>query len=264
MTMFIGRLYLPLLIIMITSIVWIVFLLKNRNKIKKYRRVIYTGLLIGIVFSAYYGASGGTDEDEYQPYFFKYLSEGKNPYTTQENPWGYPYVWLPMIGFLQIPIVPYIFTVLVFTAILALLLSEYRFLLFFNPLTIWAIMGGFNDIVPISLFMIGILYRKKIAIWLAAASKQFILPIMTPIFLWQKKYKLLLTTIIFTSLVCLPFIIWNSSAFFENTIFIHFNKLNDMGQGYVFPNYFMYISMLVALYPNKFIRLGKRIKEIIR
>lgn len=199
-----------------------------------------------------------TDEDDYMPHALADALAGRNPYATThrdegviERPWGdqgyaweteYPY--LPMLLFLQLPGLDYRWTALVAYGALLLALRHRRwgFWAFANPLGVWFAASGFNDFVPLAL----VAWSTRIPwlAWLAAASKQFILPLLVVEAALTRSWRKLAGAAAFTLAVCIPFLAWDAPAFLEGVLLDHLDKAPD---AWNYWNYWLYPVYAVAV-----------------
>jgi len=253
------------LILAMIIMVYFFFMLHQLKNVIKCWYIVYLILSISSSYFLFDVFKWFTDEALYAPVFYKLLLEGKNPYTypvvvvpgTAEITWSY----LPLLGFIQIPYIGdlppkpwffYYFTILIFAILTAYALKDdpYALCLFFNPITILVLAFGYNDIVPVYFLIVGIKHKNKIASYIGCATKQFNLPIMTLIWLYNREYSAILSALFMILAISLPFIIWSSpQVFFNKVVFGHFEKINDFQEGKaLFPNYLLYPMALLSVY----------------
>lgn len=199
-----------------------------------------------------------TDEDDYMPYALADIASGRNPYAAQHEgsgtivrPWNeqayewqtsYPY--LPALALLQIPGLDYRWTALLAygALLLALRSRAWGFWAFANPLGVWFAASGFNDFVPLALLAWST--RLPWLAWIAAASKQSILPLLAVEAILTRSWRKLAASGAFTVLVCVPFVLWDPRAFVEGVFLVHANKASD---AWNYWNYWLYPVYAVAV-----------------
>lgn len=199
-----------------------------------------------------------TDEDEYMPHALADLLAGRNPYETThaqsgviERPWGdQPYSWetaypyLPMLLLLQVPGIDFRWTALFAYGALLVALRDTRwgFWAFANPMGVWFAASGFNDFAPLALLA----WSRHVPwlAWIAAASKQFILPLLAVEAILTREWRKLAGAVMFTAAICLPFVLWGPAAFVGGVAGAHLNKAPDW---WSYWNYWLYLVYLVTV-----------------
>jgi hypothetical protein len=206
-----------------------------------------------------------TDEDDYMPHALADVASGRNPYSTEhrgtgtiERPWNeqtyawtttYPY--LPALAVLQLPGVDYRVTALAAYGLLLWALrdaSPRAFYAFANPLVLWLAASGFNDFVPLSLLAWAHRLRLPVLAGVAAACKQFILPLLAVEAAIARDWRRLAVPTGVALAIALPYIIWDAQAFVGSAFLQHASKVPDL---YVFWNYLLYPLYLFALPPAR-------------
>lgn len=193
-----------------------------------------------------------TDEDDYMPFALGDVLAGRNPYATShsgggviERPWGeqeyswettYPY--LPALLFLQVPGLDYRWTALAAYALLLVALrhSTWGFWAFANPLVAWFAASGFNDFVALALLAWASRTPSGWPAWVAAACKQFVLPMLVADAVIRRSWRVL-APVLACAVISLPFVLWDPSAFARSAILQHASKAPI---AYDFWNYWLY------------------------
>lgn len=236
---------------------------KNDELIVKFAIVYaFVGLALTPLTFQIYNASGtmGTDEPAFAAFYYPDILSGKNPYATEHSVPGTPnstFVYFPLLIFVQIPFINYLVTLLIFYILTIVVLRNDPIALFIfaNPVTACVMYAGFNDFIPIFFMIFAIKQRNRIAKWLSCGCKQFSLPIFIVVDFVKKDYKAIFQTIIVTSLICLPFFVWDPQAFVNSAILKHIPKIQEISSGVkLYPNYWLYPLTLCTLYYGYIIR----------
>lgn len=224
------------------------------------RAAIAALLLLGGILVALDWPATLTDEDDYMPLALGDLLAGRNPYATEhtgagtiERPWGtqayswtttYPY--LPALAALQLPFLDYRITALVAYALLLWALrdaSPRAFYAFANPLVLWLAASGFNDFVGLALLAWSRRRASRVLAGVAAACKQFILPLIAIEAAIARDWRRLAIPAALAATLTLPFLLWDAPAFIGSAFLGHLGKVPDL---YVFWNYLLYPLYLLA------------------
>ncbi len=210
-----------------------------------------------------------TEEDNYMPLALDDVVHGRNPYATWhfydhkfEGAWtsihdGFwsPFVYLPVLAILQLPLVDYRFTALAAYAALLWALRDRppAFLAFGNPFVAHLASSGYNDFVPLALLAWSLRVRIRALTWLALGAKQLALPMLLVWHAMRRDARGALEALAATALFTIPFLVWDAQSFWDSAVTKHLTGSGEKFSPFLqlgHQNYWLWVLFfLFVLWP---------------